>query len=157
MKILKYFIIIILALANGQPAKAQNKKSDSLELAATLKTLLSVSNTIDVNDPNREKLGPFYKAAPYIIYRGDDKKRAWIDFTNYTVPEEKNIVDNFCARMNISVNRDKNYKIVKYFTDKQSEGVWHVLMIQYTKSGINKSAGYAFLKIGRRFGLGDID
>ncbi len=34
-------------------------------------------------------LGMYYKAAPYIVYRGDDKQRSWKDFANYNNADEK--------------------------------------------------------------------
>ncbi len=44
----------------------------------------------------------FYKAAPYIIYRGSDKKRAWKDFANYSIGEEKKVWMRFVS---VSTNR----------------------------------------------------
>jgi hypothetical protein len=119
--------------------------------------LLSVCKNVDFADPKTNQLGVFYKAAPYIIYRGDDKKRAWKSFANYSNAEEKKGVDEVCTRINESVNRDSSYKIVKYITEKESEGIWHILMVSYKKNGTEKNAAFAFLKIGKRFGLGDID
>jgi hypothetical protein len=138
-------------------AKAQNTKADSAGAATTLKSLLSICKNVDFTDPKTTKLGTFYKAAPYIIYRGDDKKRAWKSFANYSNAEEKKEVDEVCIRINESVNRDSIYRIVKYVTHKESEGIWHVLMVSYKENGIEKNAAFAFLKIGKRFGLGDID
>jgi hypothetical protein len=54
-------------------------------------------------------------------------------------------------------NQDSAYKIIKYFTEKESEGTWHVLMVTYKRKGVDKTTAYAFLKVGNRFGLGDID
>lgn len=36
-------------------------------------------------------MGTFYKAARYIIYRGDDKNRNWKDFANYNKADEKKV------------------------------------------------------------------
>jgi hypothetical protein len=138
-------------------AKAQNNNADSTAVATTLKTLLTICKTVDFTDPKTSELGMFYKAAPYIIYRGDDKARSWKDFANYNNPVEKEGVDAVCIRINESVNRDSSFTIEKYVTKKESEGTWYVLMIKYTKKGVAKKAAFAFLKIGKRFGLGDID
>ena len=153
----KHFILLIAAFSSLSFAKAQNKKADSTAAAATLKSLLSICKNVDFADPKTTKLGTFYKAAPSIIYRGSDKKRAWKDFANYSNAEEKKGVDEVCFRINGSVNRDSSYKIIKYFTEKESEGIWHVLTVSYKKNGTEKKASFAFLKIGKRFGLGDID
>ena len=153
----KHFMLFITAFALLSFAKAQNKLTDSTAVAKTLKSLLSICKNVDFADPNTLKLGTFYKAAPFIIYRGSDKKRAWKVFANYSNAEDKKGVDEVCTRINASVNRDSSYQIVKYFTEKESEGIWHVLMINYKKNGAERKAAFAFLKIGKRFGLGDID
>jgi hypothetical protein len=153
----KYFILFITALTSFSVAKAQNTKVDSVAAATTLQSLLSVCKNVDFADPKTTELGMFYKAAPYIIYQGSDKNRAWKVFANYRNAEEKKGVDEVCTRIKESVNRDSSYTIVKYITEKESEGIWHVLMVSYKKNGIEKKAAFAFLKIGDRFGLGDID
>jgi hypothetical protein len=136
---------------------AQNKKADSVNVSATFKTLLSVCKNVNFADGKRLDSGLFYKAAPYIIYRGEDQKRKWKDFATYNNPEDKKRVDEICTHINETVNRDSTYKIIKYFTEKESEGTWHVLMVTYKKKGAEKKIAFAFLKIGKRFGLGDID
>jgi hypothetical protein len=153
----KHFILFITAFALLSLTKAQNKQADSTAAATTLRSLLSVCKNVDFADSNTMKLGVFYKAAPYIIYQGSDKERAWKVFANYRNAEDKEGVDEVCTRINESVNRDSSYQIVKYFTEKESEGIWHMLMISYKKNGAEKKVVFAFLKIGKRFGLGDID
>ena len=154
---LKLLILFIAVSASLSFAKAQNAKADSTAIATTLKSLLSICKNVDFGDPKTTELGTFYKAAPYIVYRGDDKKRAWKVFANYSTAEEKKGVDEICLRINGSVNKDSSYKIIKYFTEKESEGTWHVLMVSYKKNEVEKKSAFAFLKIGNQFGLGDID
>ncbi len=156
MKSKKRFLFIA-AVGIFSFANAQDNKVDSTATAKTLKSLLSVCKNVDFTDPNTTKLGLFYKAAQYIIYQGNDEKRKWKSFANYHEAEDKKGVDQVCTRINESVNRDSSYTIVKYFTEKESEGIWHILMVSYKKKGIEKKSAFAFLKIGNRFGLGDID
>ena len=156
MKI-KLFLLLITATAFLSFAKAQNTNTDSAAVANTLKSLLAVCKNVDFGDPKTTSLGTFYKAAPYIVYRGSDKERAWKVFANYSNAEEKKGVDEICTRINGSVNQDDSYKIIRYATEKESEGIWHVLIISYVKKGVEKKAAFAFLKIGKHFGLGDID
>jgi len=153
----KLFMLFIAAFAFLPPAKAQNTNADSAAVASTLKSLLDACKNVDFGDPKTTSLGTFYKAAPYIVYQGSDKKRAWKVFADYGNAEEKKGVDEICTRINESVNQDSNYEIVRYATEKESEGLWHVLIISYRKNGVDKKAAFAFLKIGKRFGLGDID
>ena len=149
----KHFILLITAFGSLSLVKAQNTKTDSAAAAATLKELLSVCKNVDFADPKTSEPGMFYKAAPYILYQGDDKKRAWKVFANYNNAEEKKGVDEVCTRINETVNRGSSYKIIKYVTEKESEGVWHLLMVSYKKNGTEKSAAFTFLKIDKRFGL----
>jgi hypothetical protein len=154
---LKLFILLITLLAFLSFTKAQNIQNDSAAVAASFKELLSICKNVDFGDPETKTLGMFYKAAPYVVYRGDDKKRAWKTSANYSNAEEKKGVDEVCIRINETVNRDKNYQIIKYLTEKESEGTWHVLMVSYKKNGVEKKAAFAFLKISNRYALGDID
>jgi hypothetical protein len=137
--------------------KAQNKTADSTGVAKTFVELLTICRKVDWADPKTTELGTFYKAAPYIVYRGDDKKRAWKDVANYSNEIEKTGVDNICLRINGSVNQDTAYKITAYQTQTEREGTWHILMISYLKKGVTKQAVFAFLKIRNKFALGDID
>lgn len=154
----KILFIAIFVLGTGYSSQAQTTKVDSLQLAKTLHELLLICRTVDFADPKVTKLGAFYKAAPYVVYRGDDKKRAWKVMSDYTNDYEKKGVDDICERINRTANQDTSgYKIIKYFTEKESEGTWHILVVTYKKKGVEKTAAYAFIKIGNKFGLGDID
>jgi uncharacterized membrane protein len=153
----KRWILFIASFVLLTFVKAQNKTADSIAVTKRLQELLGICKNVNFADPKTTELGTFYKAAPYIIYRGNDKKRAWKDFANYKNEEEKNGVNEVCYRINQSVNQDASYKIIEYFTEKESEGTWHILMINYTNKGVEKKVAFAFLKIGNLFGLGDID
>ncbi len=128
-----------------------------MEVAKTLHELLLICRSVDFADPKVAALGYFYKAAPYIIYRGDDKNRNWKDFADYSRSAEKMQVDAVCERINRTANQDSAYTITKYITETESEGTWHVLLVTYKKKGVEKTTAYAFLKIGKKFALGDID
>jgi hypothetical protein len=154
---LKYFSLALIIPALSLTAIAQNKKADSLQVAKTLHDLFGICRSVDFADPKVSSLGTFYKAAPYIIYRGSNKERAWKDFTDYSTADEKLRVNEVCERINRTANQDSAYKIIKYFTEKESEGTWHVLMVTYKRKGVDKTTAFAFLKVGNRFGLGDID
>lgn len=157
MKI-KKLLLLMIAITGGIHAIAQANKTDSAQVAKTLHELLRICRTVDFADPNVIKLGTFYKAAPYIVYRGDDKSRSWKVMSDYTKEYDKKGVDDICERINRTANQDSSgYKIINYRSEKESEGTWQVLMVSYKKNGVEKKAVYAFLKIGNKFGLGDID
>ena len=153
----KCLLVTLIVLVSTSASFAQKSKADSLDVAKTLHELLLICRSVDFADPKVTVLGYFYKAAPYIIYRGDDKKRNWKDFADYSRADEKKQVDGVCERMNRTANQDSAYTITKYITETESEGTWHVLLVSYKKKGVEKTTAYAFLKIGKKFGLGDID
>jgi len=155
---LRTLIPVLVLLFSPLLLPAQTK-ADSLKLANTLKDLLNICRTVNVTDPKTKEPGSFYKAAPYMVYRGTDKARAWKSFADYSKQEDKKAVDETCMRINETVNRDLKFRITGYSTEKESEGTWHVLKVTYYdfKSKTFKKAAFAFLKIGDRFGLGDID
>ena len=157
MKLKSLQLLFMLMLLHSA-LKAQTPKADSAQVAKTLHELLLICRSVNFADPKVKQFGTFYKAAPYIVYRGDDKKRAWKVMSDYTNEYEKRGVDDVCERINRTANQDSSgYRITKYFTEKESEGTWHVLTVSYKKKGVEKTAAFAFLKIGNRFGLGDID
>ncbi|MEO6252643.1 MAG: hypothetical protein ABIO79_05025 [Ferruginibacter sp.] len=154
----KYLFLLVFSSNLFLAANAQKSKADSLELAKTLHNLLRICRSIDFGDPKVVELGYFYKAAPYIVYQGDDKARSWKVFADYTKADEKKGVDEVCERLNQTANQDSaGYRIIEYFTEKESEGTWHVLLVRYKRKAVEKTTAYAFLKIGNKFGLGDID
>jgi hypothetical protein len=153
-----YLLFLLMPFMIGFHLKVQAQKADSAKVANTLHELLRICRSVDFTNPNVTQTGIFYKAAPYVVYRGEDKKRAWKSMANYKNEQEKNGVDKVCERINRTVNQDSaGYKITGYKTEKESEGVWHVLMVSYRVKDIEKKAVFAFLKIGNQFGLGDID
>jgi len=153
----KLLLTIVLIFTGSRLLMAQTITADSAAVAKTLHELLKLCGTVDFTDPKVTALGTFYKAAPYIIYRGEDKKRNWKDFADYSRDKEKKQVDEVCERINRTANQDSAYNITKYIAQTESEGTWHVLLVTYKKKGVEKTTAYAFLKIGKRFGLGDID
>jgi len=151
-----HFTTLLLIIAASNKVQSQ-PKNDSTAVVKVMTQLLAECKNVNFGDPKTNSLGFFYKAAPYIVYRGKDQKRKWKELCNYNNAEDKKGVDEICYKINETVNRDSNYKIVRYSTKKESEGLWHVLFVSYKKKGVEKHAIYAFLKIGDRFGLGDID
>jgi len=154
----KRLILFIASFVLLTFVKAQNKNTDSAAVIATFKSILAACKEDNTNDPQLKTLGRYYKAASYVVYRGIDKKRAWKEFVNYAAADEKELTDGICKRINRSVNLDKHYIIERYFTEKEYEGTWHVLIIKYkTADGKESKAAMAFLKVGDKFGLGDVD
>jgi len=153
MKLLQQTILIsfLVMVIHGT---AQTSPSDSTQVVKTLKELLNICK-IDYADPNTGTAGK--NAAQYIVYRGENKSRKWKEFADYSKNEDKQGVDQICLRINSSINLDKNYEIIQYLSETESEGKWHIIIISYNQNGTKKQAAFAFLKIIGRFALGDID
>ena len=123
--LLLLFVVVFL----HADLKAQTAKADSAQVAKTLHDLLLICRTVDFTDPQVTKLGTFYKAAPYIVYRGDDKSRAWKVMSDYKNEYEKRGVDDICERINRTANQDSSgYKIIKYLTEKESEVLRYIAL-----------------------------
>ena len=154
MKTIRLYLFILLSCFF---IKSYATSNDSIKLAQTLSELSSICQNVDFSDPKSFELGYFYKAAPFIVYRGDDENRKWKSACVYENPSEKEQVDATCERINQTINQDSTYKILEYTTETESEGTWHVLIVEYKRKGIIKNSAFAFLKINGKFLLGDID
>lgn len=141
-------------LLTGVTVHAQNSIADSVKVARTLTELLTICDAVNTSEQTSLN---FHRAAPYIVYRGDDKSRMWNDFANYSNVHEKEVVDNICLRINGYVRQDKKYKLTGYQTATESEGQWHVIIVSFKIEGVEKQVAFAFLKIKGKFALGDID
>jgi Exonuclease C-terminal len=155
---MKQMYCLLLLVCLGVTATAQqNRTADSTAVAKALHELAAIAKNVDFTDPKVQTLGYFYKAAPYVVYRGTNAKRKWKTFCNYKLQEDKVGVDHICERFNRTINRPGGYTILRYVTESESEGTWHALEVQFTGKNGLRTAQFAFLKIGKRFGLGDID
>lgn len=155
--VLRSLLLYFLVFSGCGAIFAQSSGTDSSKVAARLKELLSICKNVDFGDPKTTELGTFYKAAPYIVYRGKDTRYSWKRVANYNNEDEKKGVDEICLRINRTINRDPGFSITGYSTEKESEGTWHVLKIRYKNKSVEKTIIFAFLKIEGNFSLGDID
>lgn len=152
-KILAFLFLFCLV----NQSNAQNKKEDSIKVVNTLLYILQNTAYVNFSDSNVHKFGTFYKVAPYIVYQGKNLNRKWKDSCNYLLDEDKLGVDEICFKLNRTINKADTFIIEKYSTEKESEGVWHVLTISFNLKGRNKIMQFAFLKPRNTFLLGDID
>lgn len=96
------------------------------------------------------------KAAPYIVYRGEDEKRnRWKEVCDYE--KDKKYVDEICREIKGFLKDHDSYEIGKFKMKKESEGVWHSLEVTFKKGDTTKKKIFAFLKIKDDYALGDID
>lgn len=153
----KIYCLLLLVVGATTAMAQQNRTADSTAVAKVLYELASIAKNVNFTDPKVQSLGYFYKAAPYVIYRGSNAKRKWKTFCDYRLKEDKAGVDAICERFNRTINQPGGYTILRYVTETESEGTWHALEVQFTDKRGTRTAQFAFLKLGKRFGLGDID
>ena len=133
----------------AEPAEAQQPSpSDSKEekTRESLEQLFSLCAS-----------GDFEKAAGYIVYRGSDESREWKDTCTYSNEEEKEQVNSVCARINEYMAGGSRYSFGGFSTEEEPEGEWLALEVSFTSPGKQEKAIFAFLEIGGRCALGDID
>lgn len=95
-------------------------------------------------------------AAKYIVYRGDDTSRAWKDVYNYYNEEEKKNVIDICKRIKNFLVTGGDYELTDFTEEKESEGTWYTWLVEFQK-GDKRKVSFSFLKIGKKYALGDID
>ena len=98
-----------------------------------------------------------YKAASkYIVYRGADTTRKWKDVYNFENEDEKKEVISVCKEIKSYLEEGGDYELTDFTEEEESEGVWYVWLVEF-KKGTHKKVHFAFLKIGKKYALGDID
>jgi hypothetical protein len=95
-------------------------------------------------------------AAKYIVYRGDDTSRNWKDVYNFYNEQEKKAVIDVCTRIKGYLETGGDYELTDYTEKEESEGTWYTWLVEFQK-GDKKKVYFSFLKIGKRYALGDID
>jgi len=98
--------------------------------------------------------GDLYAAGEMIVYNGNDESRVWKDVSDYSKPGEMQRVEAVCADLK-GLEPNGEHRVVKYTTEEEREGVWHVLQVEFVNSSSRRT--FSFLRIGDEFALGDID
>jgi hypothetical protein len=141
----KIFFLSCMAIVLSIGAHAQ-AKADSLAAVKTFRALLEAV-----------KAGDAVKASANILNTNPDSKKAYKAFANYSDPGDKLAVDKWIKIIRRDILGAQQYSITAYESNKESEGVWHMLMLSCTGNEKTYTIGVAFLKVGNRLGLGDID
>ena len=91
--------------------------------------------------------------AENLIYRGHDENRKWKSALNLNDSLEKAHANDFMARVSRSIEGCENFQTGEINLERESEGIWILLPANCG----NKIVQFAFLKVGDRVLLGDID
>jgi len=95
-------------------------------------------------------------ASKYIVYRGDDTSRNWKDVYNYYNENEKKAVVDVCTRIKNYLQNGGDYELTDFTEKDESEGTWYTWLVEFQR-GDKKKVYFSFLKIRKRYALGDID
>jgi len=95
-------------------------------------------------------------ASKYIVYRGSDTSRIWKDVYNYENEDEKKSVVDICKRIKSYLEEGGDYELSEFTEEKESEGMWYTWLVEF-KKGSHRKVYFSFLKIGKKYALGDID
>jgi hypothetical protein len=95
-------------------------------------------------------------ASKYIVYRGRDTSRAWKDVYDYENEDERKSVIDVCNRIKNYLEEGGDYELTDFTEEEESEGVWYTWLVEFIK-GNHKKVYFSFLKVGKRYALGDID
>ena len=125
--------------SNSQPAKAATVKHRLQELFG-----LCRSDSISL-------------AAGYCVYRGPDKPRRWRDVYRPDVPEERKEVRDICAEIKARLEQSDRYEFENFATKRESEGIWYVWQLKFSRGSASEAVSFAFLKVKGHYLLGDID
>lgn len=134
-------------------------------ILSALLFLLVVPNAFAQSDAVGEKLNKLFvlcftdnykSASKYIVYRGDDTSRNWKDVYNYYNEDEKKVVIDVCKRIKNYLLTGGDYELTDFTEKEESEGTWYTWLVEFQK-GDNKEVHFSFLKIGKKYVLGDID
>lgn len=99
----------------------------------------------------------YTKAAPYLIYRGEDASRRLKDLCRAADAEDMKYVQGMVNRVKKWVDESENYKLISCMTSEESEGTWYAWEVIFAMGPDQVRRYFGCLKVGGNFAIGDID
>lgn len=103
-----------------------------------------------INAAEKEDISFF---ADRVVYRGEDDNRNWKSAINSSVQEEKNQALALMSQVKAVMSDCPGLEFGQVMGNSESEGYWIIQPVNCT----GKTIHFAFLKVGDRFLLGDLD
>lgn len=152
---LKFVLFVVCSLITVKSSIAQHSggsmsypytpPSDTAKVKARLQEIFEYARTQQ-----------YEKAAKYLVYRGQDSARAWIDHFHYSDPKERKEVEKICNWFVAFLKKkDHEYQLFQIVPDRNV--TWYVWNLTYDDNGNRPSVAFAFKKVKGEFCLGDID
>lgn len=99
----------------------------------------------------------YAEAAEYIVYRGTEKNRKWVDVYDYHYLIERREVESVGREIKELLEQSDSYQLVRFFEEREPEGKWRIWETIFQKDGKQGKVIFAFLRIKGHYALGDID
>ena len=157
-KILVFSLITTLPVRVARPAANIALASESL--AGKNELTLNDSQAVKKDLLKLFKLCKserYAEAARYIVYRGPEKNREWVDVYDYKNPVERREVEGVGEGIKELLERSDSYQLSRFFEKNQSEGKWHAWETIFHRGDKQGKVYFGFLKIKGHYALGDID
>ena len=139
-------LLITSVTGSGQSRSSGAKPEKSKQVKQRLSKLLALCQANDLR-----------QAGAYCVYRGPDEARRWHDVYHYAAKDEREEINSICYRIRSYLNKSKSYKFGRFWCKEQLEGEWCAWEVLFTRTRSPETVAFAFLKVGRRYALGDID
>ena len=143
------FCFLLLLLSKSYAQK------DSIQVAERLNGLMEVCRKMDFSDPNIMKLGVYYKAADFFIYKGVDAERNLKTSIDYSQKMEKSYVDKICKALNVLLSHNSECVLGAFSKEEKMEGVVYSIDLLYRDSEYDgfSSKIFSFIKVGSKMYL----
>lgn len=125
-------------------------QKDSIQVAEKLTELMKVCQKIDFADPNIMKLGVYYKAAPFFVYKGADEKRNLKAVIDYSKKEEKAYVDQHCKALNALLSHNNECVFGAFLIEEKMDGKTYSIELHYRNSQYEgfELKKFSFINVG---------
>ena len=146
------FLLAVLLTACSGPSASDAPAQRAVE--ARLAALLASASAPDA--------GPA-TLAPFLVARGDDDARRWKAPADLGQPSERVFVEDVAQRLSQFLQEARQpdgtleYEIDAFTVESESEGVWHVLEVEFEGAESEIDALFAFLPIGDAYYLGEFE
>lgn len=143
------FCLLILLIGNSYAQK------DSVQVAERLNGLIDVCGKMDFSDPNIMKLGVYYKAADFFVYKGVDADRNLKSPIDYSQKTEKAYVDKVCKSLNALLSHHSECVLGAFTKEEKMEGTVYSIDLLYRDSEYDGFSNrvFSFIKVGSKMYL----
>ena len=139
----KYIAVVLMMFSVSIFAKQKKIETDVKDMAANILSFCKTNN--------------FAKAAEFIAYHGNDKKRDNTDHYNYTVREEKLKVNRICRKIKSLQLLSSSFEFEKVEIVKVKSVKHYSMKIKFKSGKQTIGIKFLFVNVKGKYLLSDID